>query len=103
MFEDDINKHLTENIEYEFNDQQKQVFDTIKKHIGIEEIKKENKKDEKDNNDQFNDKISQYKYELCEIFISFVSIPSMKFIPSEYIPYPVSLPDATSKSAAEKR
>ncbi|MBQ7552537.1 MAG: hypothetical protein IJT15_03770 [Rickettsiales bacterium] len=36
---------LTENIEYELDSQQKQVFDTIKNYIGIK-IEKDNKKDE---------------------------------------------------------
>ena len=45
LFEDKTNKVLTENIEYELDSQQKAVFDTIKKHIGIK-IEKDNKKDE---------------------------------------------------------
>ena len=45
LFKDDINKVLIENIECELDEQQKQVFDTIKKHIGIK-IEKDNKKEE---------------------------------------------------------
>ena len=46
LFEDNTNKHLTENIELELDKKQKEVFDTIKKHIGV--VKEENK--EEDNN-----------------------------------------------------
>lgn len=58
LFEDEINKHLTENIKYELDSQQKQVFDKIKEDLGVEEEQnkkkgetKEEKKQEEKNND----------------------------------------------------
>ena len=53
LFEDDINKVLIENIEYELDNQQKVVFDTIKKHIGIK-IEKDNKKEEEKKGEEGN-------------------------------------------------
>ena len=47
LFENDTNKYLTENIELELNKKQKEVFDTIKKHIGV--VKEENKEDDNNN------------------------------------------------------
>ena len=51
LFKDETNKVLTENIEYELDSQQKAVFDTIKKHIGIK-IEKDNKKEEENKDEE---------------------------------------------------
>ncbi|MBQ7552627.1 MAG: hypothetical protein IJT15_04255 [Rickettsiales bacterium] len=48
LFGGEINKVLTENIEYELDSQQKVVFDKIKEYLGVVEEKEENKENKKE-------------------------------------------------------
>ena len=75
LFKDNINKHLTENIECELDDQQKVVFDTIKKHIGIK-IEKDNKKEEESENGEVKEiKNNQATYSFCGVHNNCMGTP----------------------------
>ena len=60
LYKDEINKVLIERIEDELDEQQKVVFDTIKKHIGIK-IEKDNKKDEEKKDEKKEEKKEEIK------------------------------------------
>ena len=54
LFDDEINKYLTENIECELDSQQKVVFDKIKNYLGVVKEEKEEKKEDLNNSKNAN-------------------------------------------------